>query len=186
MVVLAAGDVPLRGDAGLGGRAGAAGAATRARRGVERPLWLAIAVLVPIVPIIGLAVYWWGNTWRFDRAFPELPIWAAGMLLTLWAAGTLAGRGKVRAGWIAGILGAVLTAQLAVMTVMRHLTTGVDWGHSPLWLVSYFNYRAAVDNVRHEISPTPELYLVVVPYALAFVITAARQMPGEAAEAVQS
>lgn len=152
---------------------------------LNRPILATIALLVPILAALVLMVNWWGSMWRLDRAFPELPIWAAGMLLTLWAAGALAQRGRVAAAWITGLLGSFVTAQIAIMTVIPHLTEGVvDWGKSPLWLINYFNYRAGAGNFHHEISPTPELYLMVVPYALAFVITASRRVPASVSEAV--
>ncbi|HCT76865.1 MAG TPA: hypothetical protein DGT23_09805, partial [Micromonosporaceae bacterium] len=153
---------------------------------LNRPILIAIALLVPILAAIVLLVNWWGDMWRFDRAFPELPIWAAGMLLTLWAAGALAQRGRVAAAWLTGVLGSFVTAQIAIMTVVPHLTdTVVDWGSSPFWLINYFNYRAATGtSFHHEISPTPEFYLMVVPYALAFTITAARRVTARVPEVV--
>lgn len=150
---------------------------------LHRPLWLAVAAVVPVLPILALAVHMFGNQWRFDRAFPELPVWAAGMVLTLWLTAALAAGGRLWAAWTAGLLGALVTSQIAVMTVLAHITTPVDWGDSPLWLLSYFNYRAGEGSFHDEISPTPELYLSIVPYVLSFVIAAARQAPRQTAGA---
>lgn len=133
---------------------------------------LAIAVVLPTLPVLVFIVDFMGNMWRLDRAFPEILVWQAGMVLTLWAAALLAMRVKPWIAWSVGILGTFLTAQLAIMTVMTHITTPVDWSTSALWLVSYFNYRSSMVNA--EVSPTPEFYLMVAPYTLAYVISAAR------------
>ena len=94
------------------------------------------------------------------------------MVATLWLTGRLAQRQRLRSAWAAGIIGSFLTAQLAIMTVLTHITTPVDWSLSPLWLVSYFNYRSAI--VFDIVNPTPEIYLMVLPYTIAYVILAAR------------
>ena len=55
---------------------------------------------------------------------------------------------------------------------------------SPLWLASYFNYRSAI--VFDIVSPTPEIYLMVLPYTLAYVIRAARSVKSPAAQPVMA
>jgi len=135
---------------------------------LRSPLALAVVVVIPSVPVLVFSASM-GNMWRLDRALPELLIWPLGFALTLWAAASTKRRWTA---WTIGLIGAFITAQVAIMSVMTHVTTPVDWAVSPLWLVSYFNYRAQM--VNDVVSPTPEFYLMMTPYALSYVLTARR------------
>lgn len=131
---------------------------------LRSPLALAVVVVIPTLPVL-VAAASMGNMWRLDRALPELVIWPVGFALALWAAGSARRR---RTAWAIGLAGAFLAAQLATMSVMTHVTTPVDWGSSPMWLLSYFNYRGQM--VNDVVSPMPEFYLMMTPYALSYVL----------------
>lgn len=133
---------------------------------VRHPLVLAVIVVVPSIPVLVFAAST-GNMWRLDRAMPELLIWSLGLALSLWVAASIPRRGLA---WAAGLTGAFLTAQAATMSVMTHVTTAVDWAASPLWLLSYFNYRGWL--VNDVVSPMPEFYLMMTLYSLSFVLGA--------------
>lgn len=133
---------------------------------IRSPLALAVIVVVPSMPVLVFAASM-GNLWRLDRAMPELLIWPLGLVLSLWAAASIPRRGLA---WIVGLTGAFLTAQVATMSVMTHVTTAVDWAASPLWLLSYFNYREQL--VNNVVSPMPEFYLMMTLYSLSFVLGA--------------
>jgi hypothetical protein len=133
---------------------------------VHNPFALAVIVVIPSVPVLVFAASM-GNMWRLDRAMPELLIWSLGLVLSLWLAASIPRRGLA---WGVGLTGALLTAQAATMSVMTHVTTPVDWTASPMWLLSYFNYRGQL--VNDVVSPMPEFYLMMTLYSLSFVLSA--------------
>ena len=141
-------------------------------------------------------------------AVPGLLLWLAGLTLTLWAAASLAARGRVRAAWWVGVLGALVAADLAVILVIvdatppdsaparrsRHgsASTAIS---APLWLFACwtdwnFGLPRPIDweifLITNRVSIEPMLYLACTPYALAYTIRAARSAPTAPVALVQT
>lgn len=170
-------------------------AARTALRGRLRP---ALGVVLPVA-LIALAIEYALNATTDDlvRAAPGLVVWLTGLTLALWGAGTLAGRGRVRAAWCLGVLGALVAADAAVvLTVVNHVSGGpptvidgiaqgdtVDRVSAPLWLFTcWTDWSFGLPRPTGEeifligdlVELQPFLYLACTPYALAYVVRAAQ------------
>ncbi|MEU5721540.1 hypothetical protein ABZ783_06935 [Micromonospora sp. NPDC047738] len=171
------------------------GAARTALRG---PLRRALGVMLPLGLTV-VAVEYALNTTTDDliRTAPGLVVWLAGLALVLWAAGTLARRGRVRAAWWLGVLAALAVADAAVvLTVVNHIPGGpgtvvdgvaqydsVNRVSAPLWLFTCWTdwsfglprpTQWEIFLIGDLVELQPFLYLACTPYALAYVIGAAR------------
>ncbi|WP_327041592.1 hypothetical protein OG400_32325 [Micromonospora ureilytica] len=161
------------------------------------PLRIALGVVLPIGAVVALAAYSL-NTTGIVAAAPGLLLWLAGLTLVLWAAATLSARGRVRAAWWLGILGALVVADLAVILFVVGNIPGyspviegtagdaVDPISAPLWLFACWtdwNFglprptRWEIFLITDEVLVEPMFYLACSPYALAYAIRAARSAP---------
>ncbi|WP_433311316.1 hypothetical protein ACQP0U_24665 [Micromonospora sp. CA-269861] len=161
------------------------------------PLRIALGVVLPIGAVMALAGYTL-DTGGMVGAVPGLLLWLAGMTLVLWAAATLSVRGRVRAAWWLGVLGALVVADVAVILfvvgnipgsgVVVEGTAGdsVDRISAPLWLFACWtdwNFglprptRWEIFLITDEVLVEPLFYLACTPYALAYAIRAARSAP---------
>ncbi|PWU50151.1 hypothetical protein DLE60_09755 [Micromonospora globispora] len=166
------------------------------------PVRIALGVLIPIGTTAGLIEYGLNSdTGTSSRTAPGLLLWLTGLTLVLWGAVRLAGRGRVRAAWWLGILGAITVADLAViLTVINHIPAAspvplvdglpqnefVDRISAPLWLfVSYTDWAFGLPRptdseiflITDLVDLQPFLYLACTPYALTYAIRAAREQP---------
>lgn len=172
-----------------------AGAARNARTGPART---ALGVVLP-VGLTAVAAEYALNETADDllRVAPGLLVWLTGLALVLHGAGVLAGRGRTRAAWLVGVLGALVVADLAVvLTVVNHIPGGpetivdgvaqgdtIDRSSAPLWLLTSLTdwsfglprpTPAEIFLVGDLMELQPFLYLTCTPYALAYAIGAAR------------
>ncbi|MEU2611923.1 hypothetical protein ABZ570_10115 [Micromonospora sp. NPDC007271] len=171
------------------------GAARTALRGRLGP---ALGVVLPIA-LTAVAIEYALNETTDDlvRAVPGLVVWLTGLALVLWGVGTLAGWGRVWAAWCLGVLGALVAADVAVvLTVVNHIPAGpdtvidgvaqgdtVDRISAPLWLFTCWTdwsfglprpTREELFLIGDLVELQPFLYLACTPYALAYVVGAAR------------
>ncbi|SCE88279.1 hypothetical protein GA0074695_1861 [Micromonospora viridifaciens] len=171
------------------------GATRTALRGRLRP---ALGVVLPIA-LTAVAIEYALNETTDDlvRFAPGLVVWLTGLALVLWGVGTLAGRGRVRAAWCLGVLGALVAADAAVvLTVVNHVPGGpptvidgvaqgdtVDRISAPLWLFTCWTdwsfglprpTREELFLIGDLLDLQPFLHLTCTPYALAYAIGAAR------------
>lgn len=126
---------------------------------------------------------------------PGVLLWLALLVPALWAAGSLARRGRVRAAWLVGVLGALVAADAAVvLAVVSTIPASVpavaglppdsvDRISAPLWLFtcwtdSSFGLPRPTEWERFLITDQvlvePMCYLACTPYALAYAIAVAR------------
>ncbi|WP_410811126.1 hypothetical protein [Micromonospora sp. 067-2] len=165
---------------------------------IDGPLRIALGVVLPIgataVPLL-YVIYPDG----LAGAVPGLLLWLAGLTLALWAAANLAARGRLRAAWWVGVLGALAAADLAVILAVVDTFPGgigvgpvidaresVDRTSAPLWLfASWTNWNFGLPRpipweiflITNRVLVEPVFYLACMPYALAYTIRAARSAP---------
>ncbi|MFI2713055.1 hypothetical protein ACH495_23325 [Micromonospora sp. NPDC018662] len=126
---------------------------------------------------------------------PGVLLWLALLAPAVWAAGALARRGRTRAAWLVGVLGALVAADAAVaLTVIATIPAAapaaadlppdaVDRVSAPLWLLTCWTDSSwglprptewerflITDRVGVE----PMFYLACTPYAVAYAVAAAR------------
>ncbi|MEW2142539.1 hypothetical protein AB0869_06945 [Micromonospora vinacea] len=161
------------------------------------PLRIALGVVLPIGAVMALAGYTL-DPGGMVGAVPGLLFWLAGLTLVLWAAATLSARGRGRAAWWLGILGALVVADLAVILFVVGNIPGsspviegtagdaVDRISAPLWLFACWtdwNFglprptRWEIFLITDEVLVEPMFYLACSPYALAYTVRAARSAP---------
>ncbi|MEW1590058.1 hypothetical protein AB0283_31940, partial [Micromonospora vinacea] len=161
------------------------------------PLRIALGVVLPIGAVMALAGYTL-DPGGMVGAVPGLLFWLAGLTLVLWAAATLSARGRGRAAWWLGILGALVVADLAVILFVVGNIPGsspviegtagdaVDRISAPLWLFACWtdwNFglprptRWEIFLITDQVLVEPMFYLACTPYALAYTIRAARSAP---------
>lgn len=179
----------------------AAFAARWARRSaLDSPLRITFGVVLPV----GTAVILFmrvSNPESLAGAVPGLLLWLAGLTLALWAAASLAARGRLRAAWWVGVLGALVAADLAVILAVVDAYPGgigagptiearehVDPISAPVWLFAcWTNWNFGLPRpiqweiflITNRVLIEPMLYLACMPYALAYTIRAARSAPAE-------
>ncbi|MFC4150599.1 hypothetical protein ACFO0M_30470 [Micromonospora mangrovi] len=168
------------------------------RTALRGPLRVALGVVLPLaVTAVGVEYASHGTVEHLLRVAPGLVVWLPGLALVLWCAGTLAGRGRSRAAWCLGLLGAFVVADLAVvLLVVAHIPAGpetvidgvaqgdtVDRISAPLWLLATWTDSSLglprptgpeVFLITDLTDLQPFLYLACTPYALAYAIGAAR------------
>ncbi|WP_433653605.1 hypothetical protein ACQP2C_23520 [Micromonospora zamorensis] len=169
---------------------------------LDGPLRIALGVMLPIgaAAVVFLYVL---HPDELGASVPGLLLWLAGLTLALWAAASLAARGRLRSAWWVGVLGALAAADLAVILAVVDAISagsragpvsgptpldGVDQISAPLWLLAAWTdwniglpqpaipweiFGVITNHVRAE----PMLYLACTPYALAYAIRAARSAP---------
>ncbi|MEW2142540.1 hypothetical protein AB0869_06950 [Micromonospora vinacea] len=165
---------------------------------LDGPLRIALGVVLPVGAAVILFMY---VTFAegLAGAVPGLLLWLAGLTLALWAAARLAARGRLRAAWWVGVLGALVAADLAViLAIVDAYPAGfgagptidarerVDPISAPLWLLACwtdwnFGLPRPIDwevfLITNRVFLEPMLYLACMPYALAYTIRAARSAP---------
>ncbi|MEU8019690.1 hypothetical protein AB0B74_27375 [Micromonospora parva] len=162
------------------------------------PLRIALGVVLPVgVAALGLMSVLNGSV--FGSFVPGLLLWLAGLTLALWAAASLAARGRLRAAWSVGILGALVAADLAVILFVIQTIPGpgtvaadamtadsVDRISAPLWLFAcWTDWNFGLPRptsweiflITDQLLLEPMFYLACMPYALAYTIRAARSAP---------
>ncbi|MGC1210770.1 MAG: hypothetical protein WA890_05795 [Micromonospora sp.] len=160
------------------------------------PLATALGVVLPLGLTALLVAYGLDDGPGLARRVPGLLLWLAGLTLALWAATTLARRGRRRLAWTVGILAALVAADVAVvLTVLAGIPAtdpgplvdgvppdAVDRVSAPLWL-----FTCWADSSFGLPRPTPwerflitdrvlveaYFYLACTPYALAYAIRVA-------------
>ncbi|MFF0252162.1 hypothetical protein ACFYPW_06690 [Micromonospora zamorensis] len=169
---------------------------------LDGPLRIALGVVLPIgaAAVVFLHVL---HPDELGASVPGLLLWLAGLTLALWAAASLAARGRLHAAWWVGALGALAAADLAVILAVVDAISagsragpvsgpppldGVNQISAPLWLLAAWTdwniglprptipweiFAVITNHVRAE----PMLYLACTPYALAYAIRAARSGP---------
>ncbi|MFI7307100.1 hypothetical protein ACIBM8_28180 [Micromonospora aurantiaca] len=172
-----------------------------ARRTVRvRALPTALGVVLPVAATVTatLALLAARGESRVWETVPGLLLWLALLTAALWAAGMLARRGRVRLAWSAGLLGALVAADAAViLAVVTSIPAtapvadglppdAVDRISAPLWLFtcwtdSSFGLPRPTGWERFLITDRvlvePMFYLACTPYVLAYAIAAARPAP---------
>lgn len=172
-----------------------ASAARNARTG---PVRTALGIVLPVgLTAVGAEYALNETTDDLFRVAPGLLVWLTGLALVLHGAGVLAGRGRARAAWLVGVLGALVVADLAVVfTVVNHIPGGpetvvdgvaqgdtIDRASAPLWLLTSLTdwsfglprpTPSEIFLVTDLMELQPFLYLTCTPYALAYAIGAAR------------
>ncbi|TYC25165.1 hypothetical protein FXF52_07160 [Micromonospora sp. MP36] len=162
------------------------------------PVRTALGIVLPVgLTAVGAEYALNSSTDDLIRVAPALLVWLPGLTLVLHLVGMLAGRGRTRAAWWTGVLCALVLADLAVaLMVINQIPGGpetivdgvaqadtVDRISAPLWLFtsltdSSFGLPRPTPSEIFLISDLVELqpffYLACTPYALAYVIGAAR------------
>ncbi|MBQ1030768.1 hypothetical protein ACX27O_27785 [Micromonospora sp. SD19] len=162
------------------------------------PLRIALGVVIPLGAAVILFVRVTSPE-SLAGAVPGLLLWLAGLTLALWAAASLAARGRLRAAWWVGVLGALVAADLAVILPVVDTYPGgigagpviearerVDPISAPLWLFACWTdwnfglprpIQWEIFLITNRVLVEPMLYLACMPYALAYTIRAARFAP---------
>ncbi|MDG9677631.1 hypothetical protein [Micromonospora sp. DH14] len=162
------------------------------------PLRIALGVVIPVGAAVILFVRVTSPE-SLAGAVPGLLLWLAGLTLALWAAASLAARGRLRAAWWVGVLGALVAADLAVILPVVDTYPGgigagpviearerVDPISAPLWLFACWTdwnfglprpIQWEIFLITNRVLVEPMLYLACMPYALAYTIRAARFAP---------
>ncbi|GAA2364838.1 hypothetical protein Cme02nite_32380 [Catellatospora methionotrophica] len=151
------------------------------------------AVLAVLVPAVVFAVLQWDKTPnRRDGGL----VWLAGLVVVLAVAAVLARRGMVRAAWIAGVLGAVVIADVAVLVQLMPSAVAaadpaeiLDRSYAPLWLVfALVDYDFGLDPATWYIGDALDFrelgYPMYTLIALGFVVRAMRPASEPAIEPV--
>ncbi|MEV4813160.1 hypothetical protein [Micromonospora avicenniae] len=165
------------------------------------PLRTALGIMLPVgVVIVGIEYAM--SVDGLVRAAPGLLGWLTFLTLVLWGASALAGRGRIRAAWWFAVVGALVAADLAVvLTVVNQIPADpgtivdgapqfdtVDRVSAPLWLfVTWTDWSFGLPRptpweiflITDVVLTEAVLYLAVTPYALAYVISAARSSRDE-------
>ncbi|RKN51332.1 hypothetical protein D7223_04115 [Micromonospora endolithica] len=157
--------------------------------------WAAVvAVMAPLAATVLLIVYALRLDGEFETGMPVLVFWLAALTVVLRGAAALAARGRIRAAWAAGVLGALVVADLTVvLAVLGDVSTGrhtlmphgdpVDPVSAPLWLFavwtnSSLGFPRPTDwelfLLTDSVLVLPLFLLAVTPYTLAWVLRAAR------------
>nr|WP_227457496.1 hypothetical protein [Micromonospora purpureochromogenes] len=176
----------------------ALGVSRAARRTVRAgALPTALGVVLPIAATVTatLALLAARGESRVWKSAPGLLLWLGLLAAALWVAGALARRGRVRLAWLAGLVGALVAADAAVvLAVVTSIPAtapvadglppdSVDRISAPLWLLtcwtdSSFGLPRPTGWERFLITDRvlvePMFYLACTPYVLAYAITAAR------------
>ncbi|MEV4202526.1 hypothetical protein [Micromonospora globbae] len=171
------------------------------RSALAGPLRTALGVMLPVgVTAVLLEYVLNRGTQGLIRVAPGLVSWLTLLTLVLWGASALAGRGRVRAAWWVGVLGALVVADVSVvLTVVNAIPAGpqtvvdglpqadtVDRISAPLWLfASWTDWSFGLPRptpwelflITDLVEVQPYLYLAVSPYALAYAVNAARSAP---------
>ncbi|MFG1892535.1 hypothetical protein ACGFIP_00750 [Micromonospora zamorensis] len=163
---------------------------------LDGPLRIALGVVLPVaVAAVPFAYVIYPD--RPAAAVPGLLLWLLGLTLALWAAASLAARGRLRAAWWVGIVGALVAADLAVILAVVDTVPGgfsgpplspdsINGISAPLWLfVSWTEWNFGLPRpvqweiilISERLLVEPMLYLACTPYALAYAIRAARSAP---------
>ncbi|WP_247658702.1 hypothetical protein [Micromonospora sp. U56] len=165
-----------------------------------------LAVAITVVPA-EVALH--DDARQLARILPGVLVWLAGLTLALWAAATLARRGRLRLAWTVGVLAAFVAADVAVVaTVVAAIPPidpgqpvtelppdGVDRISAPLWLLNCwtdwsFGLPRPTDWERFLITDLvlvePNFYLACTPYALTWAIRTARAEPAAEAATAQA
>ncbi|MGN9808854.1 hypothetical protein ACTMSW_05775 [Micromonospora sp. BQ11] len=171
-----------------------------ARSGGPAGGWRAVAAVTAPLAATGLLIaYAFSYTpeQTLDTAV-ALMFWLAALAVVLRAVAALAQRGRTRAAWVAGVLGALAVADLAVvLAVLGNVPTGpesvidglpqgdtIDPISAPLWLFAvYTNSSLGLPRptegeiflITDDVLIEPLFFLATTPYALAWVIRAARR-----------
>ncbi|WP_242624367.1 hypothetical protein [Micromonospora kangleipakensis] len=178
-----------------------------ARSALRGPTRTALGIVLPVgLTAVGAEYAMNETTDDLVRVAPGLLVWLAGLALVLHGAGVLAGRGRTRAAWLVGVLGALVVADLAVvLTVVNHIAGGpetvidgvpqgdtIDRISAPLWLfASWTDWSFGLPRptpweiflIGDLMELQPFLYLACTPYALAYAIRAARPAAARPADA---
>ncbi|MET8194387.1 hypothetical protein ABZU22_11245 [Micromonospora sp. NPDC005222] len=170
-------------------------AARRTVRVGALPTALGVVLPIAATATATLALFAGRGESRVWESAPGLLLWLALLVPALWAAGALARRGRVRAAWLAGLLGALVAADAAVvLAVVASIPAtapvadglppdAVDRISAPLWLLtcwtdSSFGLPQPTEWERFRITDRlgvePQFYLACTPYVLAYAIAAAR------------
>ncbi|RAO41169.1 hypothetical protein ONO23_00124 [Micromonospora noduli] len=167
---------------------------------LKGPLRVALGVVLPVgVAALGLMSVINGNV--FGSFVPGVLLWLAGLTLALWAAASLAARGRVGVAWLVGLVGALVAADLAVILFVLQTIPGpgagpvdpmtpdsVDRISAPLWLFAcWTDWNFGLPRptsweiflITDQLLLEPMFYLACTPYALAYTIRAARSAPAE-------
>ncbi|MEU6203055.1 hypothetical protein ABZ814_05635 [Micromonospora musae] len=171
------------------------------RSALTGPLRTALGIMLPVgVVIVGIEYAM--SVEGLLRAAPGLLGWLTFLTLVLWGAAALARRGRVRAAWCFGVLGALVAADLAVvLTVVNQFPADpgtiidgvpqhdtVDRVSAPLWiLTTWTDWSFGLPRptpweiflITDVVVTEAVLYLAITPYALAYVINAGRASRGE-------
>ncbi len=148
--------------------------------------WTVPAVLIPAAVFTAL---------QLDKGFgkPAAALtWLAGLSVVLAIAALLAGRGLTRTAWIAGVIGAVAVADLAVIVQLWPATAfdpehgeSLNAAYAPLWLLfALVDYGFGLDPYTWHIGDSLDLrelgYPMYAMIALGYVIRALRPGPAPA------
>ncbi|RAO35938.1 hypothetical protein PSN13_02362 [Micromonospora saelicesensis] len=174
---------------------------------LDGPLRIALGVVLPVGVTVILFMYV-TNAESLAGAVPGLLLWLAGLTLALWAAASLAARGRLRTAWWVGVLGALVAADLAVILAVVDTYPGgigagptidarerVDPISAPLWLFACWTdwnfglprpIQWEIFLITNRVLIEPMLYLACMPYALAYTIRAARSAPTAPVALVQT
>ena len=165
---------------------------------LQGPLRIALGVVLPVgVAVLVIMSVVSGD--GFGRSVPGLLLWLAGLTLALWAAASLAARGRVGLAWLVGLVGALVAADLAVILFVIQTIPGpgtgpvdpmtpdsVDRISAPLWLFAcWTDWNFGLPRptsweiflITDQLLLEPMFYLACMPYALAYAIRAARSVP---------
>ncbi|WP_433126133.1 hypothetical protein ACQPWW_25910 [Micromonospora sp. CA-240977] len=169
---------------------------------LDGPLRIALGVVLPVGAAAVVFLYVLQPD-ELAATLPGLLLWLAGLTLALWAAASLAARGRLRAAWWVGVLGALAAADLAViLAVVDAISAGdragpvigptpvdsIDRISAPLWLLAaWTDWNIGLPRptipweifgiISNRVPLEPMLYLACTPYALAYAIRAARSGP---------
>ncbi|MGC5289256.1 hypothetical protein [Micromonospora sp. DT231] len=162
---------------------------------LDGPLRIALGVVLPVGATVIVLKHGIGPEGL--TAVSGLLLWLAGLTLALWAAASLAARGRLHAAWWVGVVGALVAADLAViLAVVEPFPAGTGGGplapdhvdpiSSPLWLFASWTdwnfglprpIHYEITMISNRVLVEPMLYLACTPYALAYTIRAARSAP---------
>ncbi|MFJ5664834.1 hypothetical protein [Micromonospora sp. C32] len=160
----------------------------------------ALGVVLPVAATVTatLALFAARGESRVWETVPGLLLWLGLLAAALWVAGALAHTGRVRLAWLAGLAGALVAADAAVvLAVVTSIPAtapvadglppdSVDRISAPFWLLtcwtdSSFGLPRPTEweqfLITDRVLVEPMFYLACTPYAVAYAITAARPAP---------